>query len=153
MKNILKRIMKLLLPVFPNRMRIKALRLSGYGVGSDVYISGDLRISDITCRRKNVIIGDRVSIGPGVIIVTDSSANNSILTKVYPLISGIVHIDEDCWISAGVIILPNVKIGKCSIIAAGAVVTKDVPPFSIYGGIPAKLIKKIEGRLTNENDS
>ena len=86
MKNILKRIMKLLLPVFPNRMRIKALRLSGYGVGSDVYISGDLRISDITCRRKNVIIGDRVSIGPGVIIVTDSSANNSILTKVYPLI-------------------------------------------------------------------
>jgi len=153
MKNILKRILKLFLPVFPNSMRIKALRLSGYRVGSDVYVSGDLKISDITGRSKNVIIGDRVSIGPGVIIITDSSANNSNLTKVYPLISGIVKIEDDCWISAGVIILPNVKIGKCSIIAAGAVVVSDVPSFSIYGGIPAKLIKNIDDKFTNENDT
>ncbi len=153
MKNILKRILKLFLPVFPNSMRIKALRLSGYSVGSDVYVSGDLKISDITSRSKNVIIGDRVSIGPGVVIITDSSANNSNLTKVYPLISGIVKIEDDCWISAGVIILPNVKIGKCSIIAAGAVVVSDVPSFSIYGGIPAKLIKNIDDKFTNENDT
>ncbi|HOM66359.1 MAG TPA: acyltransferase [Ignavibacteriales bacterium] len=128
-------------------MRIRTLRLAGYIVGSDVYISGDIKISDITSRRGNVIIGDRVSIGPGVIIVTDSSANNSKLTKIYPLISGTVQIEEDSWISAGVIILPNVKIGRCSIIAAGSIVINDVPPFSLYGGIPAKLIKKIDNSL------
>ncbi len=147
MRNMLKHILKFMLPFFPNKMRIRTLRLAGYIVGSDVYISGDIKISDITSRRGNVIIGDRVSIGPGVIIVTDSSANNSKLTKIYPLISGTVQIEEDSWISAGVIILPNVKIGRCSIIAAGSIVINDVPPFSLYGGIPAKLIKKIDNSL------
>ena len=147
MRNMLKHILKFMLLFFPNKMRIRTLRLAGYIVGSDVYISGDIKISDITSRRGNVIIGDRVSIGPGVIIVTDSSANNSKLTKIYPLISGTVQIEEDSWISAGVIILPNVKIGRCSIIAAGSIVINDVPPFSLYGGIPAKLIKKIDNSL------
>lgn len=51
-----------------------------------------------------------------------------------------VFIDEDCWIGANAILLPGVHIGRGSIVAAGAVVTKDVPPYSVVGGCPAKII-------------
>jgi maltose O-acetyltransferase len=53
-----------------------------------------------------------------------------------------VIIEDDVWIGARVIILPGVKIGKGSIVGAGAVVTKDVEPYSIVAGVPAKLIRK-----------
>lgn len=51
-----------------------------------------------------------------------------------------VFIEEDCWIGANAILLPGVHIGRGSIVAAGAVVTKDVPPYSVVGGCPAKII-------------
>lgn len=50
-------------------------------------------------------------------------------------------IEDDVWIGSNVVILPGVTIHRGSVIAAGAVVTKDVPPYSIVGGIPAKLVK------------
>lgn len=54
-----------------------------------------------------------------------------------------VVIEDDVWIGANAVILPGVRIGTHSVVAAGAVVTKDVPPHSIVAGIPAKIIKKI----------
>jgi len=54
---------------------------------------------------------------------------------------GDIIVDDDVWIGYDVTVLSGVKIGKGAVIAAGAVVTKDVPPYSIVGGVPAKLIK------------
>jgi len=54
-----------------------------------------------------------------------------------------VTIEDDCWIGANAVILPGVTIGQHSVIAAGAVVTKDVPPHSLVAGVPAKIIKQI----------
>mgnify|MGYP006159796079 CR=1 FL=1 len=54
---------------------------------------------------------------------------------------GSISIGDDCWIGANSVILKNVKIGNKSIVAAGSVVTKDIPDFSVYGGVPASLIK------------
>lgn len=54
-----------------------------------------------------------------------------------------VVIEDDVWIGANAVVLPGVKIGNHSVVAAGAVVTKDVPPHSIVAGVPAKIIKKI----------
>lgn len=54
---------------------------------------------------------------------------------------GIITVEDDVWIGTNVLILSGVNIGKGSIIAAGAVVTHDVPPYSIVGGVPAKIIK------------
>jgi len=60
-----------------------------------------------------------------------------------------VTISDDVWVGYGSIILSGIKIGQGSIIAAGSVVTKDVEPFSIYAGIPAK---KIKDRFNSDND-
>lgn len=51
-------------------------------------------------------------------------------------------IEDNVWLGRNVVVLPGVKIGEGSIIGAGAIVNKDVEPFSIYGGVPAKLIKR-----------
>ena len=54
-----------------------------------------------------------------------------------------VTIDDDVWIGANAVILPGVSIGTHSVVAAGAVVTKDVPPHSLVAGVPAKVIKQL----------
>ena len=56
---------------------------------------------------------------------------------------GIV-IEDDVWLGAGAVITDGVRVGKGAVVAAGAVVTRDVPPYTVVGGIPARVIKKIE---------
>ncbi len=88
-------------------------------------------------------IGSNVSIAPNVInvgsnhIFSDLSKN----IKSQGISSKGIIIDDDVWIAANSTILDGVKIGKGAIIAAGAVVNKDVPPYTIVGGIPAKILK------------
>ena len=53
---------------------------------------------------------------------------------------GVIHIEDDVWIAAQCTILAGVTIGRGSVIAAGSVITKDVPPYSIVGGVPGKVI-------------
>lgn len=88
-------------------------------------------------------IGDYVMIGPYCLFASvhhkfDDWQKPMFLQK--PEVRSIV-IEDDVWIGANVTVLPGVTIGRGSIIAAGAVVTKDVEPYSIAGGVPAKLIK------------
>ena len=70
------------------------------------------------------------------------------------LSKGDISVGDDVWIGYRAIILSNVNIGKGAVIAAGAVVTKDVPPYAIVGGMPAKIIRyrfpeKIRNQLLN----
>ena len=53
-----------------------------------------------------------------------------------------IHIGPNCWVGAKVTVLDGVTIGEGSVVAAGAVVTKDIPPYSIAAGVPAKVIKR-----------
>lgn len=53
-----------------------------------------------------------------------------------------VAIEDDCWLASGCVILSGVRVGRGAIVAAGAVVTKDVPPYSVVAGVPAKVIKQ-----------
>lgn len=130
---------------FPaNSIRVLGLKKLGFEVGEGVYLGTEMMIITETGYEPKLTIRNRVSIGPRVTIMLASGSNHSQLLEKFPLEVGDITIEEDAWIGTGVIIYPNVKIGKCAIVAAGAVVTKDVESYSIVGGVPAKLIKKFE---------
>lgn len=112
---------------------------------------GDVVIGDYTrVGLHNTIIGP-VKIGNHVnlaqnITVTALNHNFSDTDKridCQGVSTNPVTIDDDVWIGANAVILPGVTIGTHSVIAAGAVVTKDVPPHSLVAGVPAKVIKQI----------
>ena len=90
---------------------------------------------------------DNVLIGPNVTIVT---GDHSIRRIGIPLIDNKeklpeddaeITIEEEVWIGANVTILKGVTVGRGSVIAAGCVIIKDVPPYTIYGGVPGKVLK------------
>lgn len=88
-------------------------------------------------------IGNNVMISPRVSIYAENHVfdNPEICMKEQGVLKQFVKIEDDCWIASNSVILAGVTIGKGSIIAAGAVVTKDVPPYSIVAGVPAILIR------------
>ena len=88
-----------------------------------------------------ITIEDDVMIAPRVNLISEGHPVSIKDRKT--LAVGKVHIKKNAWIGANVTILPGVTIGENSIVAAGAVVSKDVPDNSIVGGIPAKVIKTI----------
>ena len=93
--------------------------------------------------RSRVIIGRDTIIGPGVTIISENHVADALdkpIRKQGTKRLGVI-IGEDCWIGAGVTILDGVTLGDKCIVAAGAVVNKDVDPKCIVGGVPAKLIK------------
>lgn len=107
-------------------------------IGKNVFINSDCSFLDM----GGITIEDKVFLAPKVSLLTeyhplDPSIRHNLLVK--PL-----HIKRNAWIGAGATILPGVTIGENSVVAAGAVVNEDVPDNTIVGGIPAKIIKKID---------
>lgn len=128
---------------------IALMRFCGYQVGDHVYIGEDLVIAEDPLEsRGNLIIGDRVALAPRVTLVlasgpTERRTQSRLAALGYETIRGRIVIEDDVWIGAGAVILPNVTVHTCSIVAANAVVVDDVPPFSLVAGVPAKVIKRI----------
>jgi len=93
--------------------------------------------------RGGITIGEGVMIGPNTVIVSSSHQFERVdmpMTSLDHVMQPVV-IADDVWIGANVSVTGGVKIGKGSIIAAGAAVTKDVPEYKIVAGVPAKVIK------------
>ena len=114
-----------------------------FGSGREIEI-GDYSGLGINCRVGGPLsIGRDVMMGPDVMIYT---RNHGISRVDIPMRLQVaprkpVVIGDDVWIAARVIILPGVNIGKGALLAAGAVITKDVPEYAIVGGNPANVIK------------
>ncbi|QOX78547.1 acyltransferase [Trichlorobacter lovleyi] len=114
------------------------------GNGSNVTIGKDCQVNE-NVFIQGAIIGDYVMIAPNVAILT-ATHNYTDIAK--PMVyqgeeKGVTPvIENDVWIGRNVIIMPGVRLGMGSIIGSGAVVTKDVEPYSIMGGVPARLIRK-----------
>lgn len=120
-------------------------------VGENCYLGPDMTLTPFDGGGLNLdnfsgnillSIGDRVAISPNVSFLCSMHAEKSKLSHIYGKFDKII-VENDVWVGAGAIILAGVKVHKCSVIGAGAVVTKDVRPYSVVVGSPAKLIKKL----------
>ncbi len=110
-------------------------------------IGNHVRINENVFLQGSISIGNYVMIAPNVAIYSKTHNYHDINTPM--VLSGEtemkeVIIEDDVWIGINSVILPGVKIGEGSIIGANSFVNKDVEPYSIMGGIPARLIKKRE---------
>jgi acetyltransferase-like isoleucine patch superfamily enzyme len=145
----------------PNGVQIGPGTLVMHGAVLHVYNFRDLPRSGIRIGRDSLIgeytvirgqggvtVGDRVYTSPLVQIV---AVNHVFDDATRPFVEqgitaeGIV-IEDDVWIGSGAIITDGVRVGKGAVVAAGAVVTDDVPPHRVAAGVPAKVIREIDGR-------
>lgn len=155
-----------ILPLFTNgSIRAFLYRKAGFNIGQGTYIMGSIELlsgnphfySNLTIGSNTlfsshvtinldgkVVIGDNVTIGPFVRIYTATHeigpSNNRCVR--YPVAKAVI-VEEGCWIALGATILPGVRIYHGSVVAAGAVVTKDVPPNSLVSGVPGKVVKTL----------
>ena len=92
-----------------------------------------------------VIIGNHVNLAQGITVTALNHNFNEADKRIdeQGVSTGQVVIGDDVWIGANAVVLPNVSIGRHCVIAAGAVVTKDVPDGCVVAGIPAKIIKRL----------
>jgi len=140
-------------------LRANTERDTGIRIGNHVSILENVLIN---ANRGHVAIGDHSWIGPGSIVYGNGGVNigNNVMIASHCVINTVSHhtsrtdipmnrqgtycnpvtIDEDVWIGTSAVILQGVCIGRGSIIGAGAVVTRDIPPFSIAVGLPARVI-------------
>lgn len=95
-----------------------------------------------SCNGATITIGNRVGLSYGVNILT-GGLDISRGIALHKHVSAPVVIEDDAWIAAQAIILAGVRIGQGAVVAAGSVVTGDVPPYTLVAGVPAKVIKTL----------
>lgn len=166
MFNLLNRVIyKFIIMPFKKSMLKKCGKHVYIGQGSDLTYK-NISIGDhvsinkncmFMCTRAEIIIGDHVMFGPHVFMITgghrtdikgrymDEISND----EKRPFDDQDIILEGDNWIGANSIILKGVTIGKGAVVAAGAIVTKDVEPYTIVGGIPARVIRKRFGSNTH----
>ncbi|WP_243120257.1 acyltransferase [Caloramator sp. E03] len=141
-----------------------ALKLLGAQISETTNIRPGLVLDNTYFNYKNLKIEDNCFIGrkvffdmadcitikkeavisEGVSILTHQDVGYRMLKRFYKRKVAPVVLEEGCWIGANATILCGVKIGKCSVVAAGSVVNKDVPEYTVVGGVPAKYIKDLK---------
>ncbi|KAJ4264566.1 hypothetical protein NW762_005770 [Fusarium torreyae] len=119
-------------------------------VGSNVFINFNCTILD-TC---TISIGSRTLVGPNVSFFSGTHPLDPELRNGTngPEMGGKITVGKDCWIAGNVTILPGITIGDGSTVGAGSVVTKDVPPYHVVAGNPAKILRKLERKPKGEQD-
>ena len=114
-------------------------------LGNDIFLGSETLL---LCTRAKIIFGNHIMFGPHVSVITGDHRTNVIgkyMTQIsddekLPENDAPVIFEGDNWVGCSATILKGVTVGRGAVIAAGAVVTKDVPPYSIVGGTPAKII-------------
>lgn len=129
-----------------NRTRKIFFILTGVRIGEGTNVTPGLIVND--GYSGLVSIGERVSIATNVTLVADSNPNNSRLAeepyvKEHLIRTAPVVIEDDVWLGTNAVVLPGVRVGRGAVVGAGAVVTRDVPPFTVVAGVPARPIRTL----------
>lgn len=112
--------------------------------GARLIIGADCSINygvSIGCT-MSIQLGDRCRVGPYVMIV--DTAFHELLDRSKAPPSEAVVLGDDVWVGAKASIMPGVTIGRGAVVGTGAVVTRDVPPFAVVAGVPAKIVKQLD---------
>lgn len=119
------------------RCRVDMLRYVSFG--DDVHLNENVVIA---AKRSEIIVGNRVTFSANCVVTNigvDFESKTAHRHESAPIV-----IENDVWVGANASIVSGVRVGKGAVIGAGAVVTKDVQPYTVVGGVPAVLIRKIE---------
>ena len=159
-------LVKLILRLIPKyvggRLRVRLLRLAGFKIGKGTIISGTPTVAGLETFYDNlvigeacyinvnchfdisgpIIIGNGVSIGHNVLILTNTHEMGTAYRRAGDLVTRPVRIGSGVWLGARSTVLPGITIGEGAVVAAGAMVTKDVPPHTVVAGVPAKITKQ-----------
>lgn len=142
--------MYLLLPLFGSRGCNVRIDPDGSYAFTTIYLGSDVALGlapILMADRANIRIGSKVMFGPHVLIVAGNHNTDVVGTAMIDVVTkrerddiGVI-IEDDVWIGSRAIILDGVTVGRGSIVGAGAVVTKSVPPYAVVVGSPARLVK------------
>lgn len=106
-------------------------------IGDDTFINN----GSVLSASQGIYVGDRVNIAPGCTVI-DNDFHGTDDRQAPPARAPIV-LEDDVWLGTGVTVLKGVRIGRGSVIAAGAVVTKDIPAGVLAGGVPARVLRSL----------
>jgi acetyltransferase-like isoleucine patch superfamily enzyme len=107
-------------------------------IGRNVFVNQGCRLDDL----GGIELGDDVLLGPGVRLITSGHPLDPALRRRQVTVAPIV-VGRNVWIGAGATVLQGVTIGDDAVVAAGAVVTRDVPPAVLVAGVPARVVKPV----------
>lgn len=149
--------------VIRRRTRIDVMPFNEFTLGRDSLIEDFATINN---QVGSVVIGERSLIGLSCVVIGPVSIGNDVMLAQHVVMSGLNHgfediskpinqqkcttamiqIEDEVWIGANVVITAGTRVGRHAVIAAGSVVTKDVPPYTVVAGNPARIIKKYDPR-------
>ena len=109
-------------------------------IGKDVFINSGCHFQD----QGGITIGDSALIGHNVVLATINHGLDPAENRKNHYVP--IRIGKHVWIGSNATVLPGVTIGDWAVVAAGAVVTKDVPPYTVAGGVPARVLKTIPAK-------
>lgn len=128
-------------------IRRAALKTLGVAFANDTsFVNLGFTVIPNSPQDVHVYIGRNVSVAPGVTCVCDSSANNGSEINTYRYVSerltkrADIVICDEAWIGANSVILPGVTVGRCAVVGAGCVLTRDADDYGIYAGVPGRKI-------------
>ena len=150
----------------PARYYPKVLRALGAEIGQDVTFRSGLAFDNVDKGLAGLNIGERAYIGPGVffdlaasitmepeavlapkvVLITHGDVGERMLGKLIKRKEGPIVLKKGCWVGTGALIMPGVTVGECAVVGAGAVVTGDVPDYTVVAGVPARSLRKITDR-------